>query len=204
MRLPSPPSVLDQAKGGRGRTAAAAAPLPPSLPDPVEGRGGGRWRRRRWLPFLLPDSARGRGRAATAAAPLPPRSIWRGRGEGDSSTPAAGTGLPSPPLPLPLPPKTVTLDLAGGGRAEVAARPEVGRAGAAVRVGWWLFFLFAQNIFASGVAIPPVKIIYFHKPLHTGGPSPTWENNFWLHGKTIFVVVLYFRRLKCVSKYFFF
>lgn len=62
-----------------------------------------------------------------------------------------------------------------------------------MRVGVVATFFFRPKYYYRRVAIavvkmemPPAKIIFVDGPL---GLPPAWENNFWLSGKMIFLVV---------------
>lgn len=76
-------------------------------------------------------------------------------------------------------------------------RPEGEAGGAAGGLGWWRrislkIFLQAggsttgQNDFRRRTAWPPAKVIYFHKPLRTGGSFPCLEKLFLAAWKNIF------------------
>lgn len=154
-------------EGGEGRAVAAAAPLPPHLLD-LPGGGGGRVvAATAQLPPFLQDIAVVALVVRNFLPPSLPALAMAPCSGGDRRQ----RGFP----PLPLPPKTLTLDLAGAGRATV------GR-------GWWqgIFFgslgLFSQavvsaacekeestfkNIFTDG-SDGHLQKLFFHRPLGAG------------------------------------
>lgn len=176
VRLPSTSSQI-QLKGAEGRAVAGSIPLPP----PKSGRrevvavtpgDGVPTPGVAFLPSLHPG-----GGSGGSPPSFPPKFNPRGE-EGGRRQRHPYNSLPSPPLPLllPLPPKIVTLNPAGGGRAAVATWPEVGRAGGG---GGKDFYYCSPKIFCRRVAMTPtnmemlpVKIIYFHRLMCTGGLFP--------------------------------
>lgn len=137
------------------RVKEVVAPLPPPRSGGgsgggAEGGGGGSFPPRHGFP----PSGGG------SPPSFPPRSAQRGeggRGEcsgGPRRQRHLCNSLPSPLLPLPLHPETPALDLARGGRATTAVRWEVGR----VEGGSGGVFFF-------------VRLKYFHRLMHTSGPS---------------------------------